>query len=38
MTIWQRIRVTRFKYDLQGYVSHLVHRYTSVKTEFETAY
>jgi len=35
MTIWQRIRITRFKYDLQSYVSHLVHSYISAKTEFE---
>lgn len=35
MTIWQRIRVTRFKWDLQGYVSHLVHRFVSARAEFE---
>lgn len=35
MTIWQRIRVTRFKYDLQDYVSHLVYHHVSARTEYE---
>lgn len=35
MTFWQRLRATQFKYDVQGYVSDLVHNYVSVRTEYQ---